>query len=341
MLFSNIRGQDPAVATVRNALANDRLAHAYLFIGPRGVGKKATAVTLAQTLFCQARPQEGCGVCSACASVRAGTHPDLTLVAPESGKQSVVIDQVRELQHLFILKPVSSDRKIAIIDDAHLLTAQAQSALLKLVEEPPGNALLILLTVNSATLSRPLLSRCQQVRFSALPLLVVEQLLTQEHGKDTATARALALHSRGSIGRALLLDPEVFTDERKYVEDVLPTLKHASFSDVSRLAEWLVADRMKKSVATTEGGEGRSTGDRLELLLSWYEEVLYCAVFGQQSVVRHHECVTALSQMAADLGVAGALRQLGLVYDTIQALGRNANRQLAVEDMLLQLAAAA
>src|SRR5262249_50325939 len=142
---------------------------------------------------------------------------------------------------------------------------QAQSALLKLVEEPPGNALLILLTVNSATLSRPLLSRCQQVRFSALSLGVVEQLLTEEHGKDAATARALALHSRGSIGRALLLNPEVFTEERKYIEEVLPTLKKASFSDVSRLAEWLVADRAKKSVATTEGGEGRSTGDRLEL----------------------------------------------------------------------------
>src|SRR5215470_6510583 len=237
MLFQNIQGQEPAVAALRNALEQDRLAHAYLFIGPKGVGKKKTALTLAQAIFCREKPKEGCGTCPACASVHASTHPDLTIVAPESGKQSVVIDQVRELQHLFILKPVSGDRKIAMLDDAHLLTAQAQSALLKLVEEPPGNALLILLTVNSATLSRPLLSRCQQVRFSALPLAVVEQLLAQEHGKDAATARALALHSRGSIGRAMLLNPEVFTEERKYVEAALPTLKNASFSDVSRLAE--------------------------------------------------------------------------------------------------------
>src|SRR5581483_10645545 len=104
------------------------------------------------------------------------------------------------------------------------LTAQAQSALLKLVEEPPGDSLLILLTVNSATLSRPLLSRCQQIRFSALPLSIVETLLVQDHGKDETVARALALYSRGSIGRALLLDPEVFTEERRYVEEELPKI---------------------------------------------------------------------------------------------------------------------
>jgi DNA polymerase-3 subunit delta' len=209
--------------------------------------------------------------------------------------------------------------------------------LLKIVEEPPGDALLILLTVNSATLSRPLLSRCQQVRFSALSLVVVERALVQSHGKDASVAHALALHSRGSLGRALSLDPEVFTEERKYVEEELPKLGQASFSDLSRFAEWLVADRVRKSTARDEDKEGRASGDRLELVLSWYEEVLRCAVLGQSGVIRHRDNFSAVSRTAADLGVPGALRQLSLVYATIQALGRNANRQLTVEDMLLQL----
>jgi DNA polymerase-3 subunit delta' len=242
------------------------------------------------------------------------------------------------MQRLLGLKSVRGGKKIAVLDDAHLLTIQAQSALLKIVEEPPGDALLILLTVNSATLSRPLLSRCQQVRFSPLPLAVVEGLLAQGHGKDAKTAHALALYSRGSIGRALTLDPEVFTEERRYIEEELPGLSEASFSNLSRFAEWLVADRVKKSAANADSGEGRSTGDRLELVLSWYEEVLRGALWGPEGVVRHHDCRPAVLQMAARVGVSGALRQLTLVYDTIQALGRNANRQLAVEDMLLQLA---
>lgn len=338
MLFDTIHGQDQALATLRKALASDRLAHAYFFIGPTGVGKKTTALALTRAMLCRERPQEGCGACAACVSVAAGTHPDIVLVAPEAGKQSVVIDQVRHLQRMLGLKPVLGGKKIAVLDDAHLLTAQAQSALLKLVEEPPGDALLILLTVNAATLSRPLLSRCQQVRFSLLSSEVVEAQLLRDYGKDAATAHALALHSRGSLGRALTLDPELFTEERKYVEEELQKLPRASFSELSRFAEWLTADRVKKSKAQTEAGEERPTGNRLELVLSWYEEVLRCVVLGREGIVRHQENAAVMSQRAAVLGVERALRQLTLVYDTIQALGRNANRQLAVEDLLLQLA---
>lgn len=338
MLLSDIQGQDSAIATLRNALTRNRLGHAYLFIGPAGVGKKQTALALAQAVLCTDKPHEGCGLCPACTLVTAGTHPDLMRVAPETGKQSVVIEQVREVQRLLGLRPVRGGKKVALLDDAHLLTAQAQSALLKIVEEPPGDALLILLTVNSATLSRPLLSRCQQVQFFALPLAVVADLLVREHGKDPATAHALALYSRGSIGRALSLDPQVFTEARRYVMEELPRLPSASFTALSRLAEWLVADRVKKSAKNAEPGEEPATGDRLELVLSWYEEVWRYALLGQDGVTRYQDCLPAVSHAAATLGAAEALRQLTLVYDTMQALGRNANRQLAVEDMLLQLA---
>lgn len=339
MLFRDIQGQASALSTLQNALTRDRLAHAYLFIGPIGVGKKQTALALAQAVLCSDKPNEGCEVCSHCALVTAGTHPDLMLVTPEAGKQSVTIDQVRDLQKLLSLRPVHGRKKVAILNDAHLLTPQAQSALLKIVEEPPGDALLILLTVNSSTLSRPLLSRCQQVQFSTLPIEVVEDLLVRVHGKDPAIAHALALYSRGSIGRALILDPQVFTEERRYVEEELQKLEGASFSTLSHLAEWLIADRVKKSAKSAESMEDRpSGGGRLEIILSWYEEVLRYTLLGPEGVVRHQDCLPAIGQTAAHLGTVGALRHLTLVYDTMQALGRNANRQLAVEDMLLQLA---
>jgi len=339
MLFDNLKGQESAIATLRHALAHGRLAHAYLFIGPTGAGKKTTALALAQAILCNEKPQEGCGVCAACSSILAGSHPDVTLVAPELGKQSVTTEQVRDLRRLLNLRPVRGGKKIAIIDAAHLLTPQAQSALLKIVEEPPGDALLILLTVNSATLSRPLLSRCQQIRFSALPLSVVEELLIQRYGKDPDTARALAIYSRGSVGRAVAVDPQILTEERQYVVKEIQQLNRTSFTDLSHLAEWLVADRAKKSTMGDRSAEGRIAGDRLEIVLSWYEEVLRCVVLGQAGVVRHRDCLSAVAEAAAGLNVAEALRQLTLVYDTMQTLGRNANRQLAVEDMLMQLAA--
>jgi len=82
MPFTDIQGQESAVATLRNALARDRLGHAYLFLGPAGVGKKHTALTLAQAVLCSDTPREGCGTCPTCATVVAGTHPDVTVVAP-------------------------------------------------------------------------------------------------------------------------------------------------------------------------------------------------------------------------------------------------------------------
>jgi len=338
MLFSEIQGQDSAIAILQNALAHDRLAHAYLFIGPAGIGKRRTALTLAQVLLCDDQSHRGCGTCPSCTLVSAGSHPDMVFVAPEAGKQSVSIDQVRELQRLLSLRPVRGKKKIALTDDAHLLNPAAQSALLKILEEPPGDALLILLTVNPATLSRPLLSRCQQVRFAPLPIAIIEDQLVREYGKDPTTAHALALYSQGSMGHALTLDPDIFTEERRYVEEELPKLKDASFAALSRLAEWLVADRGKKSAKKNDSEDNHATGDRLQLVLSWYEEVLRCALLGSEAVVRHQDSLPAIAQTAAELGATGALRQLTIVYDTIQALNRNANRQLAVEDMLLQLA---
>ncbi len=338
MLLSGIRGQDPAIAILRNALTHDRLAHAYLFIGPAGVGKKQTALALAHAVQCNEANPDGCGTCTSCVQVTAGTHPDLRVVGPEAGKQSIAIDQVRDLQRVLSLRPVQGKKKIAILEDAHSLTPQAQSALLKMVEEPSGDALLVLLTLNSASLSRPLLSRCQQVRFASLPTPVIEEILVRTQDKEPALAHTLALYSRGSIGRALVLDPDVFTEERRYVEEALQKLDTTSFVDLSRVAEWLVADRVRKSAKNADAtGERASASDRLAIVLSWYEEVLRYAVLGTEGVVRHHECLNAIAKLATKLGVEGALRQLSVVYATIQALGRNANRQLAVEDMLLQL----
>ena len=136
MPFTHIHGQDSALATLSNSLGGNRLGHAYLFVGPVGVGKHTTALALAQAVLCKEKPHDGCGTCPACIQVTHGTHPDLIQIAPEAGKHSVAIDQVRELQRLLSLRPVYGGRKVALLDEAHSLTPQAQSALLKIVEEP-------------------------------------------------------------------------------------------------------------------------------------------------------------------------------------------------------------
>ncbi len=338
MLLDQIHGHASALAIVRNALANDRVAHAYVFTGPDGVGKRCTAIALAHAVLCQEAPQHGCPSCPACVSVQAGTHPDYHFTAPLPGKQSMGIDQIRAIQRFLALRPVRGGKKVCILNEAHTLTDQAQSALLKMLEEPPGDAIVLLLAVSGATLSLPLLSRCQHVRFAPLPVPDVEIILRQEAGLEADNASLLARYSRGSIGRALSLDLQTLIEERQQVVEHLSSVHGASFSTLSQLAEWLVADRSPKTKKKAETPEALERGARLELVLAWYEEVLRYLLLGNAAVVRYQDCLPALVRTTVNVSVSRALHDLNVVYDTIQALGRNANPRLAVEDMLLELA---
>ena len=341
MLLDQIHGHASALATLRKALATDRVAHAYLFTGPDGIGKRCTAIALAHAVLCQAAPQRGCTACPACVSLQAGSHPDYYFSAPLPGKQSMGIDQIRAMQRFLALRPVRGGKKVCILNEAQSLTDQAQSALLKILEEPPGDALIVLLAASGATLSLPLLSRCQHVRFAPLPVRDVERLLRQEAGLEADPASLLARYSRGSIGRALSLDPAKLIEERQRVVEHLSTLPGASFSALSQLAEWLVADRSSKTKKKAETPEALEKGARLELVLAWYEEALRYLLLGKSAVVRYQDCLPALAQATANVDLARAWHDLNVVYETLQALGRNAHPRLAVEDMLLELAEAA
>lgn len=327
-LFAGIRGHDRTLDLLRRALRQGRLGHAYLFTGPEGVGKKRAAQEMAQALLCVEKPGEGCDTCESCRRVQANTHPDFAVVALAPGKKELTIDQVRELKRRLSLRSLRGGKKVALIDDAHLLNSAAQSALLKLLEEPPGDALLILMATNPSLLSRPLLSRCQQVRFAPLPLALVEEILIQVQGLAPEVARALAAFSQGSVGRALMLDSRIFTEERPMLLAALAEVPSASFRALSQLAEKL-AQGEEEVVA------------RLEVLLSWYRDLLRYQLLGEQVVEQNPDHLPLLARASAGGKIEQSLRYLTLVYDTIQALRRNANRQLALERMLLGLACGA
>ncbi len=339
MLLDQIHGHASALATLRKALASDRVAHAYLFSGLDGIGKRCTALALAHAVLCQRAPQRGCDSCPACVSLQAGSHPDYYFSAPLPSKQSMGIEQIRAMQRFLALRPVRGSKKVCLLNEAQRLTDPAQSALLKILEEPPGDALIVLMAVSAATLSLPLLSRCQHVRFAPLPVQDVERILRQETGLEAETARLLARYSRGSIGRALSLDPAKLIEERQHVVEHLSAVHGASFSSLSQLAEWLVADRTSKTKKQAETPVADKDA-RLELVLAWYEEALRYRLLGNSAVVRYQDCLPALAQATANVGLSRALHDLTLVYETIQALGRNANPRLVVEDMLLELAEA-
>ena len=165
-----IDGQPRAVDLLRRALASDRVAHAYAFVGPTGSGRTTTALAFAAALACRAG---GCGRCRACALVAARQHPDVHVITPTPpprnprGAPAIRIADIRQLEHDAGLKPLMAPRKVFIVDDAERMTEDAPEAFLKTLEEPPERTVMILVLPRVRALPATVLSRCQIVPFRA------------------------------------------------------------------------------------------------------------------------------------------------------------------------------
>lgn len=223
MSWNKLLGHTREVDKLRLSAAAGRLAHAYAFVGPSGIGKKRFAFELARCLLCERHsdPQlESCGQCASCQQVTAHTHPDLLSVSLPEGKSELPIklfigeDESRGkegLCHDLSLKPMSARRRVAIIDDAEWMSEPAANALLKTLEEPPPNSVLILIATSTDRLLPTIRSRCQVVTFQPLTPADVQKLLVQEGMTvDEREAAQVAGLCEGSLDAARqLLDPDL------------------------------------------------------------------------------------------------------------------------------------
>ncbi len=206
--FDAVVGQEPITRTLRNALVANRIAHAYLFAGPRGVGKTTTARLLAKALLCAARQgPEPCGACPACREVVAGTLVDVIEI---DGASNRGIDDIRTLRENVRYAPARGRYKVYIIDEAHQLTREAFNALLKTLEEPPAHVVFVLATTQPHEMPLTVLSRCQRFDFKPIsPELLsasLERILREEKVEfDPAALPLLVRSAEGSLRDALSL----------------------------------------------------------------------------------------------------------------------------------------
>ena len=227
MTWSRLRGHAEPVERLRRAAARDRLPHSMLFSGPEGIGKRTAALLLARCLLCRRTPDKelsACGECPDCKQLAAGFHPDLLEVSTEAGREMIRIEQVagrrydekgrpgrqREgLLYELSLTPMTSTRRIAIIDGADRISDDAASALLKTLEEPPESSLIILVASRLDRVLPTIRSRTGVVTFAPLTESdVVSLLLEQELTDDATVAGSAAALSGGSVALAAeMLDP--------------------------------------------------------------------------------------------------------------------------------------
>jgi DNA polymerase-3 subunit delta' len=214
MSWSEIRGHEAIVAGFARAAERNRLAHAYLFVGPAGIGKRLFARQFAKTLLCENPPKDkwdSCDECSACKFVQAGTHPDLFQVARPEEKHEFPIDTMLELCRDLALKPARADRKIAILDDADDLNDESANSFLKTLEEPPPRSILILIGTNADSQLPTIRSRCQVIPFQPLDNEDVDAILRVAGHIEAADIPRLTRQASGSVSLALeLVDPGIW-----------------------------------------------------------------------------------------------------------------------------------
>ncbi|GAB6190328.1 DNA polymerase III subunit delta' [Desulfocastanea catecholica] len=202
LCFTQLLGQDKAKRMLSRSLAAGRVPHAYIFKGPEGVGKRLFARGVAAAVNCRDKERIGaCGVCSSCKKFRSMTHPDFQVVSPEKGV--IKIDQIRRLTRELSYPPYESAMRVVVLEDVQTMRREAANSLLKTLEEPPENNLLILTAETSQEILATLISRCQVVPFSRLSVDDTVTILVQQ-GVEREAARLLARLSEGSPGKALL-----------------------------------------------------------------------------------------------------------------------------------------
>jgi DNA polymerase-3 subunit gamma/tau len=252
--FSDLVGQSHVTSTLANAIKNDRVAHAYIFSGARGVGKTTAARILAKAMNCAKGPTaEPCGECDSCKEIAAGTSLDVIEIDAASNRG---IDQIRELREMVRYAPAASRSKVVLLDEAHMLTSEASNALLKTLEEPPDRVIFVMATTQPEDLSDTIRSRSQHFHFRALTFAEItgrlEEIASKENLKIEPGALAvIARMAEGSLRDALSL----LEQARAYCGDVIPD------KEVRELLGVVPEDSLNELIAAiAEGSADRALG---------------------------------------------------------------------------------
>jgi DNA polymerase-3 subunit delta' len=317
MAWHDILGQDNALRLLRNALERSRLAHAYLLAGPPGVGKHLTARQFAKAVSCPVQTIDACGTCATCKKIDADNHPDILDIEPDGN--TIRIEHIRTIQHRLSYKPYEQGRIVIILDGCEWLTPPATNALLKTLEEPPGHALLLLLTSHKTALPLTITSRCQLVPFRSLTPDHLRTIL-ERRGDEREAATLSVMMSQGGLTTSEQVTAALEARSQAHVllADVLQNNAQAVFLRARQLA---------------------GKRDQCEALLDWL--ILLCRDLVMLHVapsrpLYNDDLRPDLEPLARQVRVDPLLETCTVAEQLRQYLGMNLNPQLVFERFVMR-----
>jgi len=332
MGFGSILGHAREIEILKGAAASGHVAHAYVFAGPDGVGKKLVGLSFAAALNCSAPSDEPCGACADCVMMAGSVHPNLIELFPvdkdgekDLGGGLIRIGQIREVQNALRYR-VERGMKVVVVDHADRLVPAAANAFLKTLEEPPPGSVIILVTSKPSELLPTILSRCQRLSFRPLPDDAVKGFLVESKGVPPSEAGAVARLSGGSISRAAAFVDDGSLQRRREVIQRLSSIGPSDTAEALKFAEEL---------SKTDGLD-----ELLEFIKSWYRDRIVASE-GAVHLIANND----MERQLKDAGV-GEFNRLCSAFWAVEearkaiAPPRYANKQLTLEVLVLKVSGA-
>jgi DNA polymerase-3 subunit delta' len=317
MSFKDIKGHEQAICALQQDLGLGRLATSYLFLGPQGIGKRKTAIILAKAMNCQKTELDSCDSCPSCLKIDAQNHPDVHWISGTS-EDSIKIEDIRQLKKEIGLRPYEGRRKVFIIDNAHLFSAEASNALLKILEEPPGKACIILVSAKFALLFKTIVSRCRIIRFYPLARSGLAEILEGDYSLDALTAHFLAYFYEGRLGCGVeLKDTDILKEKNKVINE---------FALSSRPnTPWAVIERKE------------TLRNYLNILASWFRDIYMVKIDLPQIELIHLDRKADLLNEAKRYSFSELEVIMNFLSDSLRYLEENINPKLLLSNLRMEL----
>jgi len=331
--FRDVPGQERAIDFFRRAVGTGRLAHAYILVGPEGIGKRRFARALAQYLFCVERRDDSCGSCRSCRLIESDRFPDLHWYGREEGRQQLRVEVIEQFLREISFKPLETDRKVFVVEDADKLNPASANRLLKILEEPPAASLLLLLALDVRDFLPTILSRCHMIRLRPIAGAELARWLEAEHGCSAEQARYLGHFTMGSPGLAAQLARGDFFEEREWLMNMTMSLRPGE--------HFVPAEEMfrRASGGDDAAQERRETLLRFfDVLELFYRDVLAVAVGNGESTLVNADRWKEVETLGKRLSPERARRILERIEEARQAVSGNANQKLLLENLTFDVA---
>ncbi len=237
-MFDGVIGNQNIQNKLINSVKENKVSHSYMFVGIDGIGKKIIAKQFAKKILCTSNIQEKCDECKSCIEFDSDNHPDFLYIEPDGN--SIKIEQIRYLQKKIQEKPIISNKKVYIINDANKMTIEAQNCLLKTLEEPPEYSTIILIGNNESAFLNTIKSRCMIITFRPIEDQLVKEYLEKNYQMMNITSNMLEAF-QGSIGKAIILKDKI--DEYQQIEKIIEELDKKNIIDIISESELIYKDK--------------------------------------------------------------------------------------------------